>query len=36
MKHLYHFYANTTALYTKVLERKPVLYGKGQLSMKTL
>jgi hypothetical protein len=33
---LYHFYGDTTDLYTKVLERTPILYGKGRLSMKTL
>jgi hypothetical protein len=33
---LYHFYGNTTDLYTKILERTPVLYSKGQLSMKSL
>jgi hypothetical protein len=32
----YYFYENTTDLYTKVLERTLVFYGKGQLSMKTL
>jgi hypothetical protein len=31
-----HFYGNTIDLYNKVLERKPVLYGKGQLFMKSL
>jgi hypothetical protein len=31
-----HFYGNTTDLYTKVLERTPVLYSKGQLSRKIL
>jgi hypothetical protein len=36
MNMLYHFYGNTTDLYTKVLERTPVLYGKVQLSMKSL
>jgi hypothetical protein len=32
----YHFYENTTDLYTNVLERTPVLYSKGQLSIKIL
>jgi hypothetical protein len=32
----YHFYGNTTDLYTNVLERTPVLYSKGQLSIKIL
>jgi hypothetical protein len=36
MNMLYHFYGNTTDLYTKALERTPALYGKGQLSMKIL
>jgi hypothetical protein len=36
MNMLYHFYGNTTDLYTEVLERTPALYDKGQLSVKTL
>ena len=32
----YYFYGNTTDLCTKVLERTPVLYSKGQLSVKIL
>jgi hypothetical protein len=32
----YRFYGNTTNLYTTMLERIPVLYDKGQLSMKGL
>jgi hypothetical protein len=29
MNMLYHFYGNTTYLYTKRLERTPTIYGKG-------
>jgi hypothetical protein len=32
----YHFYGNTTDLYASVLERTPILYSKGQLSVKIL
>jgi hypothetical protein len=32
----YHFYGNTTDLYTNVLERTPLLYDRGQLSIRIL
>jgi hypothetical protein len=32
----YHFYGNTTDLYTNVLERTPVIYNREQLSIRIL
>jgi hypothetical protein len=32
----YHFYGNAADLYTNVLERTPVLYSRGQLSIEIL